>query len=131
MDKLEQLLHNPASHGEVPSSEQVRLWSEQALERWAMENQDGAPALNPQLERFKELVFGLGLAACLGFLLLVLMGSLGESFAGLYPEDWNLPSSADITFMIRTHSTAVAAACLALAVLATKPLRELLLEQLG
>lgn len=130
MDKLEKLLRNPASHSNVPSSEQVRLWSEQALERWAMENQDGVPAVNPQLERFKELVFGLGLAACLGFLLLVLMGFLGTSFAGFSTADLNLPSSADITLMIRTHSTTVSIACLAFAVLATKPLRELLFEQL-
>ena len=130
MDKLEQLLSTPASHSDVPSSEQVRLWSEKALERWAMENQDGASAVNAKLERIKELVFGLGLAACLGFLLLVLMGFLGTSFAGFSSADLNLPSSADITLMMQTHSTTVAIGCLAFVVLVTRPLREFVLEQL-
>lgn len=130
MDKLEQLLRNPASHSDVPSSEQVRLWSEKALERWAMENQDGVRLRNQKIERAKEWAFGLSLASCLAFLLLVLVNTFTPAFADFRMPGWNLPTGEDVALMMSAYSTSISVVICAAAILATRPLREFLLDQL-
>jgi|FLOH01.1.fsa_nt_gi hypothetical protein len=131
MDKLEKLLRNPLSHSDVPTAEQVRIWSERALERWAMENQNGAVMGNPKVERAKELVFGLSLAAIVGFLLLMLLRIFTPTLGGYSLPDMNLPSSHAISLMFLSHSTTISLLLCAAAVLATRPLREFFLEQLS
>ncbi len=131
MDKLEQLLRNPASHSDVPSSEQVRIWSEKALERWSIENQDGVPALNPTFERLKDLVYRVSLVACLLFLSLVAFSWLNSAWGNYDTSALNLPTGSDVTLMLSKYSNHLAIVICATAILATRPLREFLLDQLS
>jgi hypothetical protein len=130
MDKLERLLHDPASHGPVPSAADVRAWSEAALERWEVEDQGAPTAATTPLERFKSVVFWLTLAACLAYMVSLLWTLLGETGSTLREGDWNLPTSADVGLVIETHATTIALVIAAASLVATRPVREFLLDQL-
>lgn len=134
MDKLEQLLGNPDSHGKMPTDEQVRAWSSTALERWATENQD-AQAVGQQssrsAERLKEVIYWIGAAACLAYLASLLFIYVSSASETLSSIDLNLPTANDVSLVLRTHSVAISMVICGIAFAATRPLREFLLRQLG
>jgi hypothetical protein len=134
MDKLEQLLSNPDSHGQSPSHEQVRAWSSAALERWATENQDVQTVghkTSRSAERLKEAVYWIGAAACLAYLASLLYTYVSSASAEFSSVDLNLPTANDVSLMLRTHSIAISVVICGIAFAVTRPVREFLLRQLG
>ncbi len=134
MDKLEQLLSNPDSHGETPSDEQVRAWGKKALERWAIENQDvrsTAPQSNRFAERLHEAIYWAGAAACLAYLVSLLYSYTSSAAADFSMVEWNLPSANDFSLVLRANSVLISAVSCAIGLAVTRPVREFWLRQLG
>lgn len=131
MNKLEQLLSNPDSHGKKPSDEEVRAWGAAALERWAVENQNLSHQPSRFMERLKDGIYWIGAAACLAYLASLLytyVSSASVDFSGI---NSSLPSVNDWGLVLRTHSVAISVVICGIAFAATRPVREFLLAQLG
>lgn len=130
MKSLDEILADPRAHAAVPSEEQVAAWSERALRRWSEEHAGSTAATRHSARQALTSVLFWG---SVGAGLLI----LGSRFWGSFEVSWDylrslpvdVPESMLADFAPHPYWFVALALCLAAAL--TRPLRELLLDELG